>query len=176
MLPTLATPQDAAEFGLDVSEGALLRASARVRGHLRQRVTSGTSTITARGPAFRLPERPVVSVESVTDADGAAVEWELSGSLLTVDSIGRVTVTYAHGYASLPDELVELVCQIAARMDAAPASSALSQGVQQQTAGPFMVGYGWDAYKATAGLQAGERETLARYWPTLPQVVTVGRP
>ena len=172
----LASVAEAQGFGLTVTQPALARASARVRGYLRQQVTQGTSTIKARGPVFRLPERPVEYVLSVTDADGNAVGFDLAGSVLTVQSLDVVTVTYSHGYALVPDELIELVCSVAARIEAVPASSPLTQGVQQQTAGPFTVGYGWDSYKAQSGLTAGEKEVLARYWPRLPQIIVTGRP
>ena len=172
----LASVADAADFGLTVTEAAIRRASARIRGHVRQQITQGTSTIKARGPVFRLPERPVESVLSVTDADGNAVGFDLAGSVLTVQSLDVVTVTYSHGYVLVPDELIELVCSVAARIEAVPASSPLAQGVQQQTSGPFTVGYGWDSYKAQSGLTAGEKEVLDRYWPRLPQIIVTGRP
>ena len=171
----LASVADAADFGLTVTEAAIRRASARIRGHVRQQITQGTSTIKARGPVFRLPERPVESVTSVT-RDGQPVAFTLEGSVLTVDSLDVVTVTYSHGYVLVPDELIELVCSVAARIEAVPASSPLAQGVQQQTSGPFTVGYGWDSYKAQSGLTAGEKEVLARYWPRLPQIIVTGRP
>lgn len=160
------------ELGFDLAPEPLLRASARIRGHLRQQVTAGTSTITARGPVFRLPQRPVVAVSAVTDTAGRPVQFSLAGSLLTVESLDQVTVTYAHGYAALPDELVELCCQVAQRL--ATPNEPLAQGVQQQTAPGFSVGYGWDAWKAQAGLTQGEKDALRRYWPTLPDVITAG--
>lgn len=173
MLPLLVSSTTALAWGFDVSDVALRRASARIRGHLQQDVTAGSSTITAHGPAFRLPQRPVTDVTSVT-VDGLAVEWELSGSVLSVDSLDVVTVVYSHGFAELPDELAELVCQVASRLGAAP--DAIAQGVQTQGAGPFSVGYGWDAWKAQAGLAQGEKDTLDRYWPALPQIIVTGCP
>ena len=169
---SLVTQAEALGWGFSVSDVALRRASARVRGHLSQQISSGASTITARGPVFRLPQRPVVSVESITDANGAPVEYELAGSQVTTDNLGLLTVAYTHGYATLPDELAELVCQIASRLGAP--NEALAQGVQTQSAGGFSVGYGWDAWKAQAGLTQGEKDTLARYWPRLPQIITAG--
>lgn len=172
MLPPLISSSEAQAWGFDVSEVALRRAAARIRGHLRQEVTAGTSTITARGPVFRLPQRPVTAVTSVT-VDGVAVEWELSGSVLTVDSLETVTVAYSHGFAELPDELAELVCQVASRLNAP--NESLAGGVQTESAGSFSVGYGWDAWKAQAGLTQGEKDALGRYWPSLPQII-VTRP
>ena len=173
-LPSLASPSDATEWGFDVSAVSLKRASARIRGYRGQQITAGTSTITARGPVFRLPQRPVVSVQSVVDEDGDAVDFKLAGSVLTVDYLGVVTVAYTHGYTELPEELVELVCQVAARLDVPTA--ALTAGVQSEGTGPFSVSYGWDSHKAQAGLTQGEKDSLDRYWPRLPQIITVGAP
>ena len=170
----LVLPGTAQEWGFDVPASALRRASARIRGHLGQQISPGTSTIVGRGPVFRLPQRPVVAVSSVVDSAGAPVEYELAGSMLTVDSLDLVTVAYSHGYSELPDELVELVCQVATRLAASP-DTALAAGVQTQGAGSFSVGYGWDAWKAQAGLTQGEKDTLARYWPSLPVIITMGR-
>ena len=173
MLPPIATTTDAAELGVTVTQAALIRASTRVRGWLRQQVTVGQSTITADGPAIRLPQRPVTEVVSVT-RDGAAIDYALSGGVVEVAGADPVRVVYSHGYLTVPDELIELVVQVASRMDAAPAE--LQQGAQQATSGPFTVGYGWDAWKAQSGLTAGEKETLRRYWPQLPRTIPLGSP
>lgn len=180
MLDPLVDAAEATELGFAVSAASLVRASARVRGYARQQITAGQSTRRFRGPIFRLTERPVVSVTAVVDDGGENVDWDVDGSLVTVASIGMVYVSWSHGFAELPGELVELVCQVASRIDGLSASEPLAQGVQQQqkTAGPFQSGvtYGWDAWKAQAGLTQGEKDTLDRYWPRLPQIVTVGSP
>ena len=178
MQQPLASVADAADFGLTVTEASLRRASARIRGHIRQQVTYGTSTTILPESDRRLPERPVVSVESVTGEDGAAlvegIDWELIGDRINTTARSRLTVTYTHGLDVLPDELVELVCTVAARMGGMPAE--LQAGVQQQGAGPFQQTYGWDAYKAASGLTEGEKQVLARYWPRLPRTITLGSP
>lgn len=172
-LPLLVTPSEALEWGFDLSDAALKRASARVRGYRRQTITADTSTITATGPVFRLPQRPVVGVTSVVDADGKPVDYVLTGSLLEVNSINKVSVAYSHGFTVLPEELAELVCQIAARLGSEP-DTPLASGVQTHSAGTFSVSYGWDAWKAQAGLTQGEKDTLNRYWPSLPSPIAMG--
>lgn len=172
-LPLLVTSTEALEWGFDTTTAALRRASARVRGYLNQQITAGTSTITARGPVFRLPQRPVVEVSSVVDSKGLPVTYELSGSLLTVDSIDTVTVSYSHGFTELPEPLIELVCQIAVRLGAAPATP-LTEGVQTHSAGSFSVTYGAQAFEAASGLTRGEEKALNRYWPRLPGIITMG--
>lgn len=178
-MDALVSVATATEWGFTLTLPQLKRASARIRGFLSQDISSGTSTVTARGPVFRLPQRPVNSVTSVVDGDGVALDYEAQGSVITTEHTGIVTVAYTHGYATLPDELIELVCQVASRIANDSANTALASGVQQQTQsapGGFTqsIGYGWDAWKAQAGLTAGEKDTLKRYFPRLPQIITMG--
>ena len=174
-LPALASTADAAEYGLTVTTASLLRASARIRGHVGQQITYGTSRVVLPESSRQLPQRPVVSVESVTDEDGTALaDWELVGDRIDISATGRLTVSYTHGLDTLPDELIELVCTMAARLGGMPAE--LQAGVQSQGAGPFQQTYGWDSYKAASGLTEGEKQVLARYWPRLPRTVTLGSP
>lgn len=178
-MEALVSTLEAQSWGFsDLSAIDLRRASARIRGYLGQDISSGTSTVTARGPVFRLPQRPVNSVSSVADENGTTLAHTIEGSIITTAHLGMVTVTYTHGLAALPDELIELVCQVAARLKGNAANTALASGVQQQqqTAGVFQSGvtYGWDAWKSQAGLTQGEKDTLNRYFPRLPQIITMG--
>ena len=182
MLEPLASAADAADYGITVTAAGLARASARIRGHVRQRITYGTSTVTLPASDRRLPERPVVSVESVVGEDGTALvagtDYELVGDRIDTARTDRLTVTYTHGLGTLPDDLVELVCSVAARIEATSgaAGAAVAAGVTQDSAGPFQRSYGFDSYKAQSGLTAGEKEVLDRYWPRLPQIIVTGRP
>ena len=177
-MDALATVDEAGMYGLIVTDAALMRASARIRGHVRQQISYGTSITVLPWSNRRLPERPVVSVESVTGEDGAALvagtDYELVGDRIETARPGRLTVTYTHGLMGLPDELTELVCTVAARMGGMPTE--LQAGVQSQGAGPFQQTYGWDSYKAASGLTEGEKQVLARYWPRLPRTITLGSP
>ncbi len=173
-LPPLASTVDAAEYGLTVTDASLLRASARIRGHVRQQITYGVSTVVLPESSRVLPERPVRSVASVVDADGAAVAYTLEGSRIVTNARGRLTVTYTHGMDTLPDELVELVCSTANRLGSIPAQ--LVAGTQQEGTGPWQHTYGFDSHKAASGLTAGEKEVLARYWPRVPRTIPLGSP
>ena len=181
----LASVADLELYGYSTSAGVMLtRASARVRGYTRQAITAGTSTVTIDYP-FRLPQRPVTSITSVTDADGTAIaadDYTLRGSYLVFDNryiadrldtpytpSSPVIVTYTHGFITLPDELVEVVCSIAARMYAA--SEALMSGVRSEQAGGEMVTYGADAYAGTSELTQAEKNVLDRLFPRVPSVV-----
>lgn len=182
MLPPIATPAEAALLGFDASDEALMRASIRVRGFTQQQVTAGSSTISVYGrDVFQLPQRPVTSVDSVAVNGTTTSDYRLVNNTLTIDGVGLsddVTVAYSHGYSDIPDELIELVCQIATRLDTSSTQQgqAVAAGVQQQTAGSFSIGFGWDAWKAQADLTAGEKATLRRLWPSLPRTISTGRP
>lgn len=182
MLASLATQSDANAYGYGtISDAMFNRASARVRGYVRQTVSAGTSTVTVRGPSVLLAERPVTAITSVIDEVSdpdvpytlTAEEYILRpGGVLEVPGFGgNLEVTYAHGFATLPDELIELVCGIAARLgEVNPAAAA---GVQQETGGSESVTYGFDSYNAISELSTGEKRVLDRLFPKRPSLVVM---
>lgn len=170
MLPALATTGDAESFGLTVTDAALLRASTRVRSFVGQQISDGTSTVTARGTLVRLPQRPVRSITSVVDEDDNPVEYTLSGGgVLEVQDRCEVTIEYVHGFedGTMPDELVEVVCTIAARLESV--DPALASGVTQEQSGSASQTFGWDAWKAQSSLTAEEKAVLTRLFPRVPR-------
>jgi len=175
MLPDLATPADLTSYGYpDVAGGFLARASARVRRHTRQQITAGTSTVALPSWPYRLPQRPVVEVVSVETSDGTQLAYELSTSgVLKVRRHwgGPIHVTYDHGFDELPDELVELVCSIAARLSRTP--DAVSSGATSEQAGGEAVAWGSDAWRGTTGLTAEEKAALDRLFPKVPATVAL---
>jgi hypothetical protein len=174
-LPALATSDDLTRFGYTppaTADAMLARASARIRlaaGH--QEITADTSTVTfpPNGErCLKLWQFPVTSVHAVTTNDGSAVtDYTLVGNeiwlphrLVRFLPFPQFTVTYSHGYAVLPDELVELTCQVAMRMsgtkpDRDPAIQAQTVGDVSQTLNPA-------ALSMTGGLLPGEEATIRR--------------
>jgi hypothetical protein len=182
LLASLASQSDATAYGYGtITEGMFARASARVRGYVRQQITAGTSTITVRGPIVLLPERPVTAITSVTDEVSEpdlpytllADEWELrvGGVLQTPKFGGNLQVSYTHGFANLPDELIELVCQLATRLT--NVNQAAASGVQQETGGSESVTLGFDSYNAISELSTGEKRVLDRLFPKRAGVVVL---
>lgn len=175
MLPTLASTADAAMFGATVSPEVLARASVRVRAYTGQQISSGSSTVTLRGSVARLPQRPVRSVTSVVDEDGQTIptsDWTLlAGGLLEVPTTGLVTVTYDHGFLVVPDEVIELVVTIAARLSATDPS--LAGGVTQEQSGSASQTFGVDAWRGLSSLTAEEKRALDRLFPRLPHTVVM---
>lgn len=174
-LPPLATPEGMTAYGYDqVSEALLARASTRVRRYTGQQITPGESTtsLTGVGP-WLLPQRPVQAVTEVVDDHGNAVppnRWELCGQHLHVHH-GHVRtplrVTYSHGLDTMPDELVELVCSIAARLGSVPA--AMAAGATTEQAGGETITWGSDAYAGSTGLTSAEEKALATLFPKRPR-------
>lgn len=182
MLANLADQTDATAYGYGTIPAAMFaRASARVRGYVRQQITAGTSTITVRGPVVLLPERPVNSVTAIvdtfTDPDEPytleADEWHLrvGGLLETPNFGGNLEVTYTHGFTDVPDELIELVCGVAARLDGV--NPAAASGVQQETGGSESVTFGFDSYNAISELSTGEKRVLDRLFPKRANLVVL---
>lgn len=153
-------------------------------GHIRREVAQTISLVTddvavLRGnwtPRLRLPERPVVSVSSVV-IDGSpalsAVDYRLVGDTLvrgwwdgvvvnrSEDSGSghwggdrKVTVTYTHGFATIPDEIKGVCLAMVAR------SIQIPDGAVQETTGSHSVTF---KSSGAVGLDADERATL-RQW------------
>jgi hypothetical protein len=179
MLTNLAAQADATAYGYGTITTAMFaRASARVRGYTRQVITATTTTVTARGPIIQLPERPVNAITSVTDVSDPAntsaltsSEWSVrSGGILETPGYGgNLTVVYTSGWATLPDELIELVCGLASRLT--NITPAVGSGVQQETGGSESVTFGFDSYNAISELSTGEKRVLDRIFPPRAGVV-----
>lgn len=172
-MTNLADQTDATAFGYGTIATAMFaRASARVRGYTRQTITADSSVVKVRGPVVMLPQQPVTSITTVKDISIPAEpytleaeEWVLrSGGILeTPDYGGNLEVAYAHGFATVPDEVKELVCGVASRLTQINAAAA--SGVQQESAGSESVTFGFDSYKAISDLTAGEKAVLDRLFP-----------
>lgn len=172
-MPVLATQDDLTRFGYAIpvnADNLLDRASVRVRlaaGH--QTVTADTSTVTFppnSGNTFQLWQFPCTGVHAVTAGDGTAItDWTLTGNEITfpcgvIPVNSSVTITYTHGFATLPDELVEVVCAVAVRLsgtkpDRDPAVIAQAVGDVSQTLSPV-------ALDMASGLLPGEFATVRR--------------
>lgn len=170
-LPPLITADDLIEYGYEAAATKIAAASARVRRFTRQQITAGTSTTTLHGLGpWLLPQRPVIEVTAVVDANGSDVDHELDGQMLKSATVcGPLTVTWDHGFDPLPDGLIELVCAIAARL--AGITTAMAAGVRTEQAGGESVTWGADGWSGTTGLTRPEREALREYFPKLPRTV-----
>lgn len=168
----LATPEDAEAFGNgEVTAPFLAKASARAREFTKQTISAGTSTVRASGPKILLPQRPLRRVLEVTDeATGKPVQFARgNGSIIHVATGGYCLVTYEHGFDPVPEGVIELICEIAARLQSI--NPALRAGMQQGTAGSESASFGWDSHNGVAGLTSAEKDRLRALFPA--QVRTI---
>lgn len=133
MLATPAQLASAMQQDLDLAsaELALQGATAEVQdatGQRLVRVTDDTVTLPAVSgrSLLTLPQQPVVSVSSVTAYGSPVTDWELVDGQLerlagwfglpgaTSAWVSRVTVVYTHGFAVIPQKLVEVTLRLAA--------------------------------------------------------------
>jgi hypothetical protein len=154
----------------------LADASAVVRGYTGQDFTQATTTdrVQVKRGWVKLPQRPVTAVSAVRDTNNNQIlfQW-LSGDRVQIQpnldefsnvpwqgGLKLVDVTYTHGYATVPDEIVAVVCQIAGRaLGTSPDAAALtSEGI-----GSYQYATGGAAASGAAGMLAGERAVLDRY-------------
>lgn len=171
-LPALATVSQL-EAWMQVEAGTLPASassaldivSAIVRAEARQSFTRGTSTVTLypeyvdlwQGPRWYyvvLPQRPVVSIESVT-RDGIAVSWSRKHDRVFVAGCEPVSVTFTHGYASVPGDVLAVVLTAAQRVLTNPTD------LRQETVGSLSVTYA--AETIGASLSQADKDLLARY-------------
>jgi hypothetical protein len=92
-----------------------------------------------------LPEIPVSEVAVETEDDGVLVEgddyqWSADGYLRRVNGLWpsdlrSITVTYTHGYATIPSIIVSITARLAARLLDTPSS------VRQESIGAYSVTY-----------------------------------
>lgn len=141
MAEPLADPSDLAArlgitltgSGIDRAVALIADASATVRNYTRQTITVDTDTAILEATSdewLYLPERPVISVASVT-AGGALLAsgfWKLQndalfryggwnsrfyGAASPWNQPNTIAVAYTHGFTVVPDDIVGVVCKLA---------------------------------------------------------------
>jgi len=154
----------------------LAGASATVRSYTGQHITQATTTdrVKVKRGWVRLPQGPVTAVSTVLDTNANTIlfEW-LAGNKVQIQpnldtfsfvpwqgGIKWVDVTYTHGYADVPEDIVVVVCQIAGR---AYGTSPEQSAVSSEGIGSYSYSTGGAAASGAAGMLAGERAILDRY-------------
>lgn len=94
-----------------------------------------------RDGIVRLVQRPVVTINSVTDIDGAEIDYTYDGhqSIYELGTYSPVIVDYDHGSSTIPNDVVAVVAGMVVRTLLIPDDAAA--GVQQQTVGPYSQSY-----------------------------------
>jgi hypothetical protein len=168
----------------------LLRdASAKIRAYTRQtfdHVVDDVATLRPIGTKLTLPQRPVLAVSSVVAISGydgvpdvTLSGWQFDG-IDTIDVYGLSSVilnlpewwsdlnggpgtyrvTYDHGYATTPDDIVAKACELVTRVLTSPSQA---EGMGSERAGPF--GYSMAPGAGSAGasvrLTKADRDDLA---------------
>ncbi|MFC4912587.1 hypothetical protein [Actinomadura gamaensis] len=199
-LAALATPDDLTARHISfadrtLAETYLLVASASVRDAAGCPISLTTSTITLwadGGTWLQLPGGPVTAVTSVT-VDGTALpadQWTLVGArLLRPCGWGplcpgeppvRVEVTYTHGLAVVPADVVDLVCRMAAAAltlaGAEPDGSGLAlDRIVSERLGDYAVTYDRDSRTTEMELADRTRARLrSRFGGLAAAMVTAG--
>ncbi len=145
--------------GVRAVERALKEATRAIRNYTRQYlelVEDDEITLDSNGGTrLFLPELPVISVSAVVE-DGETLtegtDYKLGqhgilhriGGAKWPTGIQIVTVTYTHGYSTLPDDIVSVCTRAASRAYQAGLRAADDEallGVQTKTLGDFSVGY-----------------------------------
>lgn len=145
-------------------------ASAAVRAYTGQTLSAVADDVVPVRPdggyRFRLPQRPVTAVASITRGGSplAATSywWSRAGMVESVYGtwgVDVLTVTYSHGFTPVPDDVILAVCQIVARNLVNP------EGIRSETIGETSVVYAIPAsgFGLGVGLGPVERGLLGSY-------------
>lgn len=182
-LDPLATIADLTARGLTVAVDEedpvavyLQVASAAVREAAGVPISQTTSTVVVEGePQQRLtlPGPPVTAVDEVS-IDGVVVtDWRLRSDRLwryggwSVDGTPvEVEITYTHGLPTVPDDIVDLVCRIAATTLVAhraktDGSGIAAEDIRMERIGDYTVQYGDSGQITEMELPQHLREQLA---------------
>lgn len=175
--------RDLADSERTRAQALLVDASAKIRSFTSQEISLDSSTdrvrVRSRDGRIPLAQAPVVSVATVISVPGGVnvpFYWDglaLWGGWSFPDSnvegpIGWerrrhgmvVDVTYMHGLDPIPDEIVALTCQVAARaLGVRPDES----GVSQETISGYSYTLGSAAAAGGLGLLPAEEEVLKNY-------------
>jgi len=194
-LATLAVAADLTARGIPITDEAgvaafLASASAAVRDAAGAPISQLTSTVvlwTEASQRIELPSGPVTAVASVT-LDGVALtattDYVLRGSALwrvdekwqrEGDVPSALEVTFTHGYATVPADIVDLVCALAGAGLAAKASGYTTHaGIQYESIDDYRVGYttGDEAVGSAMEIPERTRRTLRRRFA--PDAIVVG--
>lgn len=185
-LPSLATiAQLEARLGHTVdavrAQALLDDASNIVRGYTRQtlsRVENDKVVLRFGHGRVVLPQRPADKPSLVERADGSgavpAVSWWWSG-LGEIDfmnyalvangpfyrhAMRAVIVTYSHGYAEIPGEIVAVVCQMVGRVIDGAVST---PGLRSEAIDDYKADLGGGLVSGSIALVPDEKETLDKF-------------
>lgn len=126
-------------------------------------VSESTVRLFPKDGIVRLVQRPVIEVSEVKDIDGHPIDFTFDGhqSLYDLGAYTPVTVTYEHGSAEIPADVVAVVAGMVARtLSIAPDAAA---GVTQQSVGPFSQSYASWAVGAQVMLSPAEAKVADYY-------------
>jgi hypothetical protein len=126
-------------------------------------VSESTVRLFPRDGIVRLVQRPVIEIIEVKDIDGVAIDYTFDGfqSLYDLGAFTPVTVTYEHGSAEIPADVVAVVAGMVARtLSLSPDAAA---GVQQQAVGPFSQSFASWAVGAQVMMSPAEAKVADYY-------------
>lgn len=173
-LPPLATQADADTYGYtlpaDTADAWLARASVRIRRTAGWAINSATHTV--RFPVdddeIVLPSPPVTDVASVARIahDGTVTlldptrQWAWDGGeRITLRARADLAeVVFTHGFVTIPDELVDLTCQVAQRLSNTPLG--MEAGIRSVTIDDYSRTFAAEARTDAACLLPGEQDAL----------------
>lgn len=146
-------------------------ASTLVRGAAGSPISETTTTVTLEGepgPRLRLPGQPIRSVSAVLVDGQAVTDWRLhSGALVRAAGWAGcepsdVAVSYVHGLAEVPADIVDMVCRMVGQeLLSFRSGEGVSRVLKTERIGDYSAGYDTDLETGTLALTQFQRDRLA---------------
>lgn len=187
-LPDLASGADLTARGIESDTNTLTMlgvASTIVRGAAGSPILTTESTVTLTGWGERLlnlPGKPVTAVSSVTINEEDVAYTLLDGQLFRAQGWGtsaypvQVVVTLTHGFAAVPEDIIDLVCNLAVAGAAELAAGGGSHDprVLIERIDDYQVQFaaGAESFASVMELPAGTRRMLSSRFGGSAQMVT----
>jgi hypothetical protein len=154
-------------------------ASALFVNRSEQKFEIGESTVRlfVNDGIVRLVQRPVIEIISVNDINGNPVDYTFDGfqTLFDIYTEMPVIVTYEHGSATIPADVVAVVAGMVARTLAISPEAAA--GITKQTTGPFSQEFASWAVGQQVMMSPAELAIADSYRPKyLGNATTLGNP
>lgn len=184
-MAALASLPDAIRLGYTLTPGEeeslLLRASIRIRRAAGRPISSTTSTVRyhVEDGAVTLLSPPITAVTTVakTADDGGTTltgwRWDGSTRVRGIPWCGQVSITYTHGFVTIPDELKDLVCSVAARLGASTGAAGMEAGIRSESIDDYSVTYAAEALTMASDLLDGEKVVLQQLLGSPPAAYVV---
>ena len=97
--------------------------------------------------------------------------WPMGWAGMCLCTAFNATVTYSHGFTTLPDELLDVTCSVADRL--ANTAAGMESGVRSEGVGDYTVTFSVESLDTASGLLPGEKVTIDQIFGAKQRAATI---